>query len=473
MCRPSSAALPNPGLFPWGSMVAMSLALLANGIALTSLFAYVGFMVTDLGISPDTNAAGFTAGYISGAFMIGRLFSSFFWGSFSDHVGRKPVLYLSLAAIVIFSVLFGCSTTFAMALSSRLLIGFFNAIVGTCRTAISEICGPYYEVRGMGFLMGSWSVSFVIGPAIGGLLARPAVQYPGAFGTGGLFGRFPYLLPNLVAAAVAAVALPCVYFVMPETSGSTESSEPPSPPPPPHKTDGAWAARGERRSAGTVGDSAADGGNRNGGGRSRIRVRKSAAPPPGDGSPAPDEPSLSGCAALPHLLGGAGGRLRRALLGTYGLFSFLSIIYDEVLPLWCITSVTAGGLGWGTGQMLSISGLFLVCFQFAMFPPLARRLGVVRFMKAALALLVPLYLLFPLAGRLAGRSVSLDATVVALSIAAKSMSNVVFASHALCTNNAVETEARGSFNGLMMTAGSAAKGTAPAVGSIIYAWSVT
>jgi hypothetical protein len=60
----------------------------------------------------------------------------------------------------------------------------------------------------------------IVGPTLGGLLARPAVQYPGSFAADGLFGWRPYLLPALAVAANAALALCLSQLVLRETVSS-------------------------------------------------------------------------------------------------------------------------------------------------------------------------------------------------------------------------------------------------------------
>lgn len=62
---------------------------------------------------------GFYAGYLSSAFMFGRLVGSYFWGYVADRYGRLPVLYVGLCSIAIFSVAFGLSTVFVWAVAFR------------------------------------------------------------------------------------------------------------------------------------------------------------------------------------------------------------------------------------------------------------------------------------------------------------------------------------------------------------------
>lgn len=47
-----------------------------------------------------------------------------------------------------------------------------------------------------------WSIGTIIGPAIGGTFANPSVAFPWLFSPSGIFSMFPYLLPNLICAAL-------------------------------------------------------------------------------------------------------------------------------------------------------------------------------------------------------------------------------------------------------------------------------
>jgi len=63
-----------------------------------------------------------------------------------------------------------------------------------------------------------WSLGTIIGAAMGGYLAQPARYYPSLFSPDGLFGKYPYLLPNLVAVAFILVAIIQGYFFLEETN---------------------------------------------------------------------------------------------------------------------------------------------------------------------------------------------------------------------------------------------------------------
>lgn len=64
-------------------------------------------------------ATGYYAGYVASSFTFGRFLSAYVWGHAADVIGRKPVIVTGLSAIVVCSVAFGLSTSFAFAIASR------------------------------------------------------------------------------------------------------------------------------------------------------------------------------------------------------------------------------------------------------------------------------------------------------------------------------------------------------------------
>ena len=59
----------------------------------------------------------------------------------------------------------------------------------------------------------------IVGPALGGALAQPCDNYPTFFPRGTIFDHYPFLLPNLVCAAVLAVGVVIGILFLEETHG--------------------------------------------------------------------------------------------------------------------------------------------------------------------------------------------------------------------------------------------------------------
>lgn len=66
-------------------------------------------------------------------------------------------------------------------------------------------------------------MGMIVGPALGGLLSRPALLYPNLFSKTGLWGRYPYLLPCLCCSSLAVIAGVLIYHFVPETVNSSHS----------------------------------------------------------------------------------------------------------------------------------------------------------------------------------------------------------------------------------------------------------
>ena len=62
-----------------------------------------------------------------------------------------------------------------------------------------------------------WSIGTIIGPAIGGTFARPHLSMPSLFSSTSFFAIFPYLLPNLICAALLLISMLFGYFFLKET----------------------------------------------------------------------------------------------------------------------------------------------------------------------------------------------------------------------------------------------------------------
>ncbi|CAB1106620.1 unnamed protein product [Ectocarpus sp. CCAP 1310/34] len=149
---------------------------------------HLSFTMTTLDVSHQI--PGFYAGYVASSFTFGRFLSGYFWDFVTDRFGRKPVIIMGLLSMITFSMLFGISRSYTMAITTRLVLGLTNGIMPALRTTLSEVCGKKHVVQGMTYTSGATAISLIFGTGIGGLLAQPALHYPEYFSATGLFGRW-------------------------------------------------------------------------------------------------------------------------------------------------------------------------------------------------------------------------------------------------------------------------------------------
>ncbi|KAM0559968.1 hypothetical protein ACHAPJ_003922 [Fusarium lateritium] len=173
-------------------------------------------MVKDLGI--DEKDASLYAGLLVSAYAVAEALTSMGWGILSDRIGRKPVVLMGLVGVALSSLIFGLAKHYWVALLARFVGGALNGNVSVMQTMVAEMVKlPEHEPKAYAVQPFVWTLGGIIGSAMGGFLAQPAVFYPSVFSEDGLFGRYPYLLPNLVSVVVVIIAVVQGLFFLEET----------------------------------------------------------------------------------------------------------------------------------------------------------------------------------------------------------------------------------------------------------------
>ena len=95
-----------------------------------------------------------------------------FWGHVSDTRGRRPVLLVSMFGHALSYAMLGFADTWAMLLAARILGGITSANLVTAYAYIADVTeGPAERAKAMGRISAAFGLGFVVGPALGGLLA--------------------------------------------------------------------------------------------------------------------------------------------------------------------------------------------------------------------------------------------------------------------------------------------------------------
>jgi len=115
-------------------------------------------------------------------------------------------------------ILVGFASNIWAALIGRALGGFLNGNIGVIQTMVGEmVTKPEHEPRAYSVMPFVWSIGTIIGPAIGGTFADPTTTFPNVFSPDGIFGTFPYLLPNLICAGLLLISILAGFFLLQET----------------------------------------------------------------------------------------------------------------------------------------------------------------------------------------------------------------------------------------------------------------
>jgi predicted MFS family arabinose efflux permease len=153
----------------------------------------------------ELNASPFEVACLFAAYSLGNVFGEIYWGRLSDKVGRKPILCLAMGAAALSYVAFAFASTLWLALAIRIVSGFFSGTMGVVQSYIADVSKPEERARSIGYFMAAFNLGFALGPALGGLLARPELGLAG-------FHR-----PILTAAAFAGAASVWAGFMLPES----------------------------------------------------------------------------------------------------------------------------------------------------------------------------------------------------------------------------------------------------------------
>ncbi|KGR88562.1 MFS transporter [Lysinibacillus boronitolerans] len=150
-------------------------------------------------------AAGQVLGMLIATFALAQFVFSPIAGNLSDQYGRKNLIIFGLIVTGLAQIGFGLATDVWMLFLARFLGGLGSAFVAPPIMAFVADVTTYEERgKGMGMLGAAMSLGFMIGPGIGGFLAKVSLHFP--FFTAG-------------AAAILASILS--YFLLPSTKPNT------------------------------------------------------------------------------------------------------------------------------------------------------------------------------------------------------------------------------------------------------------
>lgn len=112
---------------------------------------------------------------------IGLLFSSYsltqllfspLLGRLSDRVGRRPVLLVSICGSAAAHLMFALAGSFWMLVVARSLAGVAAANYSIAQAYMADVSTSQDRSKAMGLVGAAFGVGFVLGPALGGMLAR-------------------------------------------------------------------------------------------------------------------------------------------------------------------------------------------------------------------------------------------------------------------------------------------------------------
>ncbi len=121
-------------------------------------------------------------------------------GLLSDRWGRRPVLLLSLFGLSFDFLFMAFAPTLAWLFVGRLISGATSAVFSTANAYVADVTLPENRARAFGWMGAAFSVGFLAGPAIGGLL-----------------GQYNLRAPFMLAAGLTLINALYGFFILPES----------------------------------------------------------------------------------------------------------------------------------------------------------------------------------------------------------------------------------------------------------------
>src|SRR5213594_180460 len=149
-----------------------------------------------LGLGPETLAL------MEGAFGLGMFLFSTPMGTWSGRIGRKPILFISLAGFIVTNLLLAFVNVPLLFIPIRFVEGMLlSGLIPAAMSMVGDTIPLEKQGRWIGFLTTAQAVGFALGPGIGGLL----------------YQTLGFASPFLLSAAIALVASLLAIIMEPET----------------------------------------------------------------------------------------------------------------------------------------------------------------------------------------------------------------------------------------------------------------
>ncbi|EEH22135.1 hypothetical protein PABG_04346 [Paracoccidioides brasiliensis Pb03] len=192
---------------PTGQMAILAFISLCEQTALNSISPYLPQMAASFP-SVRHDQVGMYVGIIASAFALAQFATNFFWGWLSDRIGRKPVILSGAILTAACFLAFGFCKTLWQAILVQALMGLVNGNQGVVATCLGEITDRSNQSRAFTYLPVIYGIGGIIGPIVGGLLVSNATQ---------VNDDYPYLIPNLVSAAVLTLEFVLTFIYLDES----------------------------------------------------------------------------------------------------------------------------------------------------------------------------------------------------------------------------------------------------------------
>jgi len=168
------------------------------GIGFSIIAPVVPFLVQPYTSSPGEQAIVVTM--LTSVYAVCVFFAAPVFGALSDKYGRRPILLVCLLGSAIGYLVFGLGGALWVLFTGRIIEGITGGSISTIFAYFADIIPPEQRSKYFGWVSAVVGVGTVIGPTLGGLLAK-----------------FGYSVPMYCAAVITLLNVAYGFFFMPES----------------------------------------------------------------------------------------------------------------------------------------------------------------------------------------------------------------------------------------------------------------
>ena len=114
-------------------------------------------------------------------FSLSQFIAAPIWGGLSDKYGRRLIIWVTLAGSILAYILLAYSNTLYGLFIARAFAGFMAGNISTAQAYLTDITAKENRAKVMGFFGAAFGIGFILGPAIGGILAGSDPKNPNTF----------------------------------------------------------------------------------------------------------------------------------------------------------------------------------------------------------------------------------------------------------------------------------------------------
>jgi multidrug resistance protein len=144
-------------------------------------------------------ATAFTVGLLGTVFSLMQFIVAPLCGRWSDRIGRRPIIVGGLLASSLAYVALALANSLTLIFAARIIGGIAGGNIPTAQAYIADITTHENRAKGMGLVGAAFGLGFIVGPALGGVLARFGHDTPMWCAAALCFGNFLaalFLLPE-------------------------------------------------------------------------------------------------------------------------------------------------------------------------------------------------------------------------------------------------------------------------------------